>query len=48
MRGPVSRRALGECNAIRGRGFGQSELTFLLSLKTAFSASNKDNQVAAR
>jgi hypothetical protein len=34
MRSPVSRRALGECNAIRGRSFGESELTFVLSLET--------------
>lgn len=33
---PVSTRALGECNAIRDQGFGQSELTFALGLNTAF------------
>jgi hypothetical protein len=29
MNSPVSRRAQGECNAIRSRGFGRSELTFV-------------------
>ncbi len=28
MCSPVSRRTSGECNAIRSRGFGHSELTF--------------------
>ena len=28
MRSPVSGRALGECNAIRNRGFGHSGLTY--------------------
>jgi len=38
MHSPVSTRALGECNAIRCRGFGESELTFALSLNIDFSA----------
>jgi hypothetical protein len=29
MRSPVSQGALGECNAIRSRGFSRSELTFV-------------------
>lgn len=41
MRIPLSRSALGECNAIKGRGFGQSELTFVLSLNTLFDISHK-------
>jgi hypothetical protein len=28
MRSPVSRSPLGECNAIKSSGFGDSELTF--------------------
>jgi hypothetical protein len=34
MRSPVSRRALGECNAIRNRGVNHSELTFVGILKS--------------
>jgi hypothetical protein len=41
MRSPVSRRALGECNAISSRGFGHSELTFVSILETDFGASHK-------
>jgi hypothetical protein len=41
MRSPVSRRALGECNAITSRGFGPSELTFVSALETEFGASHK-------
>jgi len=41
MRSPVSRRALGECNAITGREFGQSGLTFVSTLEDAFGASHK-------
>jgi len=33
MRGPVSRGALGECNAITRQGFGPSELTFACTRK---------------
>jgi len=33
MSSPVSRRALGECNAIRSWGFGRRELTFSVSGK---------------
>jgi hypothetical protein len=32
MCSPVSRRALGECNAFRSRGFGYGELTFVDNL----------------
>ena len=38
IRSPVSSRALGECNAIRSRGFGPSELTFPSALETEFGA----------
>ena len=31
MSSPVSRRALGECNAIRSWGLGRGELTFSVS-----------------
>jgi len=41
MRSLVSRRALGECNAITSRGFGPSELTFVSALETEFGASHK-------
>jgi hypothetical protein len=41
MRSPVSRRTLGECNAIRNRGFGHAELTFLNALETEFGGSHK-------
>ena len=34
MRGPVSRRALGECKAITSPGFSPSELTFVSALET--------------
>ncbi len=40
MRSPVSRRALGECNAITSRGFGRSRLTFVRTLETGFGASH--------
>jgi len=33
MDSPVSLRALGECNAIRKRGFGHTELTFARTQK---------------
>ena len=33
MRSPVSGEALGECNAIRNRGFAHGELTFVDTLK---------------
>jgi hypothetical protein len=33
MDSPVSLRALGECNAIRKRGFGHTELTFASTQK---------------
>jgi hypothetical protein len=36
MRSPVSRSPLGECNAIKSSGFGDSELTFDPNVKTAF------------
>ena len=39
MRSPVSRRALGECNAITSRRFGHSELTFVDTLETRFADS---------
>jgi hypothetical protein len=38
MRSPVSRRALGECNAITSQRFGPSELTFVSALETEFGA----------
>ncbi len=41
MRSPVSRRALGECNAIKSQGFGHGKLTFVSSLETEFGASHK-------
>ena len=34
IRSPVSRRALGECNAIRKRGFGHIELTLASTSET--------------
>ena len=34
MRSPVSQGALGECNAIRSRGFSRSELTFVGILRS--------------
>jgi hypothetical protein len=39
MRSPVSRGALGECNAITSRGFDPSELTFVSTLETEFGLS---------
>jgi hypothetical protein len=36
MRSPVSPSPLGEYNAIKSCGFGKSELTFVLNVKTAF------------
>ena len=45
MRSPVSRRALGECNAITSRGFGHSGLTFVSSLETTFRASYKSSNL---
>ena len=41
MRSPVPSVALGECNAIRSRGFGHSELTCVGILETDFGASHK-------
>jgi hypothetical protein len=41
MRSPVSGRALGECNAIRSRGFRHSELTFVGILESDSAASHK-------
>jgi hypothetical protein len=41
MRSPVSRRALGECNAIRSRGFSHSELTFVRILESNSGAFHK-------
>ena len=41
MRSPVSRMAIGECNAIKKLGFGQLELTFDSELAIAFEASYK-------
>jgi len=41
MRSPVSRRALGECNAITSQRFGPGELTFVSTLETAFGAFHK-------
>jgi hypothetical protein len=38
MRSPVSRRAQGECDAIRSRGFSHSELTFVSALEIEFGA----------
>jgi hypothetical protein len=43
MRSPVSRRALGECNAITNQGFGPRELTFVSALETEFDASHEQN-----
>jgi hypothetical protein len=40
-RSPVSQRALGECKAIRSRGFNHSELTFVGILKNDSGASYK-------
>ena len=34
MDSPVSRSTAGECNAIKSRGFGRSELTFASTLET--------------
>jgi len=36
MRSPVSRRVLGECNAITSRELGHRELTFASNLETEF------------
>jgi hypothetical protein len=41
MRSPVSRGALGECNAIRSWGFGPSELTSGSALETEVDVSHK-------
>jgi hypothetical protein len=41
MDSPVSLRALGECKAIRSRGFIRSELTFVGILKSDSVASYK-------
>src|ERR1039458_8398578 len=41
MRSAVSRRTLGECDAITSRGFGRSELTFVSALGIEFGASHK-------
>jgi len=41
IRSPVSRRASGECNAIKNRGFGHCELTFVSSLEASFGARHK-------
>ena len=41
MSSPVSRRALGECNAIKNRGFGHCKLTFVSSLEASFGARHK-------
>jgi len=38
MRSPVSRGALGECNAITSRRSGHAGLTFVSALKTGFGA----------
>src|ERR1700692_3568175 len=40
-RSPVSRRALGECNAITSRGFGHSELTFVSALEPSSALPKK-------
>jgi hypothetical protein len=41
MDSPVSLRALGECNAIKSRGFGHSELTSVGIFQTGFGTSRK-------
>ena len=41
MRSPVSWRGQGECNAIRSREFGHSELTFVAILQSDSGASQK-------
>jgi len=44
MRSPVSWRTLGECKAIRSRGFNHSELTFVGIVKSHSVASYKPSQ----
>jgi len=39
MDSPVSLRALGECNAIKSRGFGHGELTSVRIFETGFGTS---------
>jgi hypothetical protein len=41
MRSPVSRRTLGECNAITNQGFGPSELTFVSALDRVCTSHNR-------